>query len=104
MSVGGREQHLIYSIRNPLLDDVRIEMRHSKGGRIEQFQMGDMPIREKMISHALDPVLAFQVQSDEQLEVLMSVRTTNFMTLGMWLADHDTYSDHGQLWRGRALS
>lgn len=103
---GGREQDLIYSIRNPLLDDVRIEVRHQDGW-VQRFRLGDWPIQPKVISHALDPAIPFEVQAGERVEILVSVRTTNFMTLGMWLADADAYSEVIRLrsmWHGGLIA
>ena len=90
---------MVLGVRNPLADDVRMQVRHGDG-RFDRFELGDQPIRPAVIPHALDPAVGFRLEAGEIAEVLVGVRSANFLTAPLWLADAQGHAD---LERGRHL-
>lgn len=93
---------MVVGLRNPLADDVRMQIRHGDG-RVERHELGDRPIRPAAIPHALDPAVPFRLEAGEVAEVLIGVRTANFLTAPLWLADakgHAELERERNLWQG----
>lgn len=91
-SQAGPLRHLVYSLRNPQLDDVRVQVRYASG-RLLDAQLGDRPARVPTVPQTWEPTFAFDLPAGEAAEVLVSVRSTGFVHVDMTLSDRDAHLD-----------